>query len=259
MSRVLRPVHWLFVGVAVLLILVAIGIPRLSRFPQEAGRVLLVQPFADGEYWVVTEDLEWSVDETDLTITVPRGFVMDCASIPAPFRSAVSDVGRHGTSAVVHDFLYWDQGCMREQADELMMLKMEEDNVGPATRETIYRAVRVGGQSAWRRDAEERQRGEPRVIPDLYLPVPSGVDWELYRRTLIERGVTAGPRNGELPDYCEAATVLLGANSERRTWTLGVFVLGLGVLGILTSIAGLHFYWLYSILGLLRAIRDRLP
>jgi hypothetical protein len=70
-----------------------------------------VSPFADGENWFLVEDLDYEVRDTGKIVTVPAGFVTDFASIPRPFWSILPTWGKYGPPAVVHDFLYWDQGA----------------------------------------------------------------------------------------------------------------------------------------------------
>src|SRR3954467_11062877 len=52
-------------------------------------------------------------------------------------------------AAVVHDYLYWTQGCTRAQADRILLLAMEDNGVSAATRQIIYRGVRAGGDTPW--------------------------------------------------------------------------------------------------------------
>jgi hypothetical protein len=45
-------------------------------------------------------------------VTVPRGFVTDLATIPVYFWWAIKPTGRHGHAAILHDWLYWEQGSV---------------------------------------------------------------------------------------------------------------------------------------------------
>src|SRR5207245_3938845 len=63
--------------------------------------------------------------------------------------SVLPPTGRYQMAAVVHDFLYWDQSCTREQADDLLRVAMAESQVDPKQRDIIWRSVRTFGHSAW--------------------------------------------------------------------------------------------------------------
>ena len=70
---------------------------------------------------------------------MPKGFVTDFASIPQAFWSfGLSAHGRNSKAAIVHDYLYWTQGCSREQADNLLMIAMKESSVDTGQRIAIY-------------------------------------------------------------------------------------------------------------------------
>ena len=45
--------------------------------------------------------------------------------------------------AVVHDYLYWQQTCTRDQSDQILLLGMIENKVPAAQRTAIYLAVRA--------------------------------------------------------------------------------------------------------------------
>lgn len=160
-------------------------------------------PFPDG-YAVLMEPMEYRVGNTEHIITVPRGFVTDFASTPRAIWAVIPPFGRYQLAAVVHDYLYWEQGCTREQADKLFLKAMEESNVAPATRSVIFRSVRVGGGSAWNGNADEKEVGKPRVIPEGFLDIPANKDWRVYRMELAAKGVKPGTKPQQAPAYCAA-------------------------------------------------------
>lgn len=171
----------------------------------------LVRPFADGSNWVLEETLNYQLKETDLVISVPRGFVTDFASIPRIAWTVMAPTDRPGRAGIVHDFLYWDQGCTREQADKIMLLGMNETSVGRAQRAIIYRALRLAGQHAWDDNAGERTAGKPRVIPAGDLPIPPEVVWDDFREQLARHGVRPEEisQARPAPPYCAAVDALL--------------------------------------------------
>jgi Protein of unknown function (DUF1353) len=96
---------------------------------QQPIRPVPLTPFADGENSVLMADLRYQVGTTNFTIVVPLGFVTDFASTPRALWAVLPPFGTYQLAAVVHDFLYWDQGCSREQADALLRVAMFESKV----------------------------------------------------------------------------------------------------------------------------------
>lgn len=178
----------------------------LSACASQRPPVLI--PFDDGEYWVLGDDLVFTIRETGQRIVVPRGFVTDFASVPRVFWSFFPKHGVYSRAAIVHDFLYWQQQCTREQADELFDIVMEDSDVDTTSRLTIYAAVRVWGDDAWEANAEAKEAGYIRVIPERYLNFPVKTHWEDYRE-FLRKMLDDNERVEEFPvgtppPYCEA-------------------------------------------------------
>jgi hypothetical protein len=176
----------------------------------------LLKPFADNRQWIVVDDFTYIIGDTRVGVTVPRGFVTDFASIPQAFWSlGLSPNGTYSRAAIIHDFLYWTQACTRLEADNLLFIAMTESRVPEATRETIYRGVRVGGGAAWSANAAERARGLPRVVPADAMAIGPLDLWDGYRAKLVEAGAR-DPAFESAPPYCA-----LGARAEVPTtgWT----------------------------------------
>ena len=164
-------------------------------------------PFADGEYWVLGSELEFTIRETGQRIIVPRGFVTDFASVPRVFWTFFPKHGEYTRAAIVHDYLYWQQQCSRGQADELFDIVMEDSDVDTTSRYSIYAAVRVWGGTAWEDNSELRKQGYVKIIPERYMNFPVKTRWEEYREFLHkvmeeERG-EAFPV-ASVPPYCKA-------------------------------------------------------
>lgn len=192
----------LVLGVALLVL--GAGIP-VTLTGQQPIIPVPFMPFGDGENSVVMSDLRYQVGTTRFVITVPIGFVTDFASTPRAIWAVLPPFGQYQLGAVVHDFLYWDQGCTREEADALLRAAMAESRVEPLKRDAIWQAVRRGGESAWTKNASEKQAGLPRIIPAADLKIPALVAWQDYRSQLFQRGVRPAPRPAAPPDYCGAA------------------------------------------------------
>jgi hypothetical protein len=109
---------------------------------------LLVEFDGDEENWVILEDFKYS-HEGEIII-VPKGFTTDFASIPRVFRNILSPYGEYGKAAVIHDFLYQNQGWNdRRRCDDVLLQGMIDLGVGWIKRNTIYSAVRTFGWYVW--------------------------------------------------------------------------------------------------------------
>ena len=163
-----------------------------------------LRTFGDQRAWILLEDMDYVIGRTDTPIVVPRGFVTDFASIPQAFWSlGLTPHGKYGRAAIVHDYLYWSQGCTRDQADRLMVIAMKESNVGWFDENAIYLGVHNGGKSAWEGNAKERLAGLPRIVPESYLrPEDPNMNWPEYRKILVANQVK-DPPFAENPPYCK--------------------------------------------------------
>lgn len=157
--------------------------------------------FADGVYQMLYAPMTWFIGDSGVPIVVPAGFVHDNASIPKVFRSLLDTHGPYGKAAIVHDYLYWTQLCTRLQADNLLMVAMEESNVPVMTRREVYYGVRLGGNSAFEANRAERMAGGLRVVPEGLRELPATATWGEYLAQLRDQGV----HDPDLPasaDYC---------------------------------------------------------
>lgn len=165
-------------------------------------------PFADGEYWVLDNDMVYEVRKSGYSIVVPRGFVTDFASVPRIFWTIFPRHGEYTRAAIVHDYLYWQQQCTRQQADELFDIIMEDSHVDSATRLTIYAAVRVWGDEAWENNSEAKKQGYLRIIPERYMDFPLMTRWDKYREYIRTMSEIDAPQevypNIAPPAYCSA-------------------------------------------------------
>ncbi len=161
-----------------------------------------LKPFADGVQWMLVDAVEYRVGDTAVKIVVPGGFVTDFASIPQwLWSTGLAPNGRYSKAAIVHDFLYWSQGCTRAQSDNLLMIAMKESDVGWTTRNWVFNGVRIGGNAAWDRNQQEVAQRLPRVIPAGLRQFGPNVDWVGYRETL-RLGGTLDPVFPASPPYC---------------------------------------------------------
>jgi hypothetical protein len=199
--KVLKDSGFAMKPVASILLAVAAAMGASSAWAPQPIPAPVLKPFADNRDWVLMENLRYQIGQTSTVIVVPRGFVTDFASIPQAFWSfGLSAHGRYSKAAIVHDYLYWTQGCSREQADNLLMIAMKESRVDTGQRVAIYEGVRLGGGQPWLNNADERQKGLVRVLPEASLDFGPEVLWRDYRTTLVP-GV-ATDSEAVPPAYC---------------------------------------------------------
>ena len=181
---------------------------RVDVTAQQPIRPVPLMPFGDGQDSVLVADLNYQIGTTNWVIVVPAGFVTDFASTPRAIWAVLPPAGQYQLAAVVHDFLYWDQGCTRQQADDLLRVAMAESNVKPFERDIIWQAVRRFGGAAWEENATAKSAGKPRIVPPAERSIPALVTWPEYRAQLIEKGVHPLPTPSIPPSYCGAAAAV---------------------------------------------------
>ncbi len=162
----------------------------------------LSKPFADSRDWMLVESVAYSIGNSGVIISVPKGFVTDFASIPRPLWSfGLSPHGRFSKAAIVHDYLYWTQDCTREQADNLLLIAMKESEVSRSQQNEIYLGVRAGGETAWESNRRDRAAGLIKIIPADRMNFPYEINWPEYRKQLLDLGVKE-PLPTETSAYC---------------------------------------------------------
>ena len=111
---------------------------HVSWDPREPGVWRLEQPY----------ERETSIG----TITIPKDFETDLASIPRTLRRRFPQWEGWTPAALVHDWLYrkQPQGIDRRKADDLMLEIMMADRVREGSARKIHWAVREFGDAAWR-------------------------------------------------------------------------------------------------------------
>ncbi len=91
-------------------------------------------------------------------IEIPEGFRTDYASIPRfllPF--FIKYQKAYKKSAVIHDWLYWQQKYSRATADKIFYDAMYLGDIPKYKRKLMYWAVRVFGYKAWNENKEKRR------------------------------------------------------------------------------------------------------
>lgn len=115
----------------------------MARFVQTAA--LDIAPVSGK--WVTARPVIYWSDVAGRIITVPMFFETDLASIPALVRPLIPVNGQHRNAAVLHDYLYQKCGCWcsRKLADEIFREAMRVLGESAWRREAMYRGVRIGG------------------------------------------------------------------------------------------------------------------
>ena len=137
---------------------------------------LVVCPI-DADLWIVHIPFVFvcQCNKVKHRVEAPEDFVTDFASIPRILWSIVPRWGLYGWAAVIHDFLYWDQRMTRREADDVFRHAMITSAVPAWRRIVIYRAVRLFGSVAWRRNAALKVRNPRARFRDRPLPDPFNV------------------------------------------------------------------------------------
>ncbi len=185
-------------ALVVLALACARGVPAQAVAPDPVD----FTPFSDGRNWIVKQPLIYRIGISHDSVVVPRGFVTDLASIPPALQSIIQQNGPYLLPAVVHDYLYWEQTCTRDQSDQILLLGMLENEVGAFDRVAIYGAVRAAGSYAWDANKKERTQHLLRVIPEDHIQIHAKTIWSAYRAQLMADSVQSGPETAIPGGFC---------------------------------------------------------
>ena len=124
--------------------------------------------------WGLQRTLSYEPSNATDTITVPRGFVTDLASIPRFVWTLLPPDGPWVKGAVIHDFLYATRGTSqwkrqppgntraqpytRAEADWILRDALKNRGVDLLRRNVIWLAVRFGGGRGWGKDDSRQKR-----------------------------------------------------------------------------------------------------
>lgn len=99
--------------------------------------------------WRLMSDLVYQSDVANQTITVPKGFVTDFASVPRlPVAFALFGDTSH-EAATVHDWLYTSHIVPRNVADAVLREASQVSGVPAWRRWPMWAGVRLFGGSHW--------------------------------------------------------------------------------------------------------------
>lgn len=125
-----------------------------------------VEVHRHGKYeWEVLEDFVVVIRtvgaDQDVTLTVPKGFITDFASVPRVFWNIFPPFGEYTEAAVAHDYLYRHGGVIpgwvkltKDECDEVFLKGMESLGVGTVTRHIMWTAVAAFGKGSFKDDGK---------------------------------------------------------------------------------------------------------
>lgn len=110
------------------------------------------------------------VVQKEESIVVPAGFVTDLASIPRLLWWWSSPQEATMAPAILHDFLYWEQPCSKDEADAAMYVAMRQVGMTDSAAYAIYLGVRTApAEVAWNQNRILRASGESRFFSQRYI------------------------------------------------------------------------------------------
>jgi hypothetical protein len=104
----------------------------------------------DSDKFTLMESFSYSIGclDSDIIITVPKGFVTDFGSIPGFLWFVLPKLGKYNKAAVVHDYLYQmvrEKRFSRVVADSIFLEAMGVLEVPKWKRFVVYLGVRLFG------------------------------------------------------------------------------------------------------------------
>jgi hypothetical protein len=146
-----------------------------------ANHVFTPVPWSDTD-WIVRDKLKFCSVILQDFIEVQPNFVTDFASIPDLFRFKYLPTGRWRLAAVLHDWLFWNQLCTFEQANDVLKEAMLVCGCGAMDANLFHFAVSMGSRSVWDKYAamtpEQRKLLGFATIKDdgsIFIPEEPGV------------------------------------------------------------------------------------
>lgn len=134
------------------------------------GRPHTVQLIPSVPLFGVTQPLRYETKDKAYAIEVPAGFITDLASMPPAARMWQSEAGISMSPAIIHDYLYWEQACAKDEADAVMYLALVEVGMPRADAIGFYGGVRSWkGKEAWLGNAALHASGESRFFKPAEL------------------------------------------------------------------------------------------
>lgn len=162
------------------------------------GRPTVTQIATDPPIFLLAFRLSFSPGDKKQEFSVPPGFVTDLASIPrglwwwqAPHEGTLAP-------AIVHDFLYWEQPCTKDEADAVMYVAMKQTGMRDVAVNLVYAGIRTQfAQDSWDKNLGARTRGEKRFFTSVFSSQLASGDLD-PKATLATIQSAAEKHNGAL-------------------------------------------------------------
>jgi hypothetical protein len=100
----------------------------------------------------INQPFLYASDLLGFTLTIPKNFLTDGASVPRLFWSILPPWGDYGKAAIVHDYLYRWQRTPKAVADKVLLEGMWVLGCAFWEYAAIYLAVHWFGSAAWSGD-----------------------------------------------------------------------------------------------------------
>lgn len=178
------------------------------------NRPTVTQLTPDPPLFMLAYPLRYATNDKMHEIVVPVGFLTDLASIPrtlwwwqAPHEGTMAP-------AIIHDYLYWEQSCTKDEADAVLYLALREIGMGSINANLVYMGVRTrSAQDAWDKNTVAREKGESRFFTQAYAKAiqdsqinPKATLASLQSEAAQHDGTYAPSRpNAKVKNACQAA------------------------------------------------------
>jgi hypothetical protein len=133
------------------------------------NRPTVTQLAPEPSLFMVAHPLRYGTNDGRHEIVVPAGFITDLASIPRVLWWWQAPHERTMAPAILHDYLYWEQSCTKDEADAVMYLAMLEVGMEGFHADRVYDGIRTKrAQDAWDKNKAARDSGESRFLTEAY-------------------------------------------------------------------------------------------
>lgn len=117
----------------------------MSKVPRFLTDLILRDNDVPNEWVLVDSLIYYTSKKFCRTVSVPKGFITDLASIPAMLRSLFNVNGASRKAAVIHDWLYCSRLYKRAEADAIFREALMFCGVSSPVAWAMWAGVRAGG------------------------------------------------------------------------------------------------------------------
>lgn len=133
-------------------------------------RPTVTQVVVEPAVFMVAHPLKYKTHDNEHEIIVPAGFLTDLASIPRLLWWWQAPHEKTMAPAMLHDYLYWEQPCEKDEADAVMYQAMLDVGMSRSQANKIYFGIRTPeAKKAWNENKTRRASGEMRFFTERYV------------------------------------------------------------------------------------------